>query len=77
MRREGIEKPARIPESAVPHWQGLGWELTDAPPRPERRPKNTPAQPVEESTPVDAPPDTDEPKLSATTRKAPRGRKED
>lgn len=75
MRRDGVEKPARMPESAVQHWEGLGWEITDPPPRPVRRPKSRPAQPVE-STPVDAKQDAEH-KTSARTRKAPSGRKED
>lgn len=78
MRRDGIEKPARIPVTAVPHWEGRGWERTEAParpPRPERHPKHVPAKPVE-STPVDAKQDTDD-KTPVKTRKAPSGRKED
>jgi hypothetical protein len=85
MRRDGIEKPARIPQSAVPHWEGRGWELTDPPPRPARparSPKFAPAEPVESeksAAPVDATTEdkADDAKSSAKTLKAPSGRKED
>jgi hypothetical protein len=76
MRRDGIEKPARIPVSAVPHWEGRGWERTEPPARPERRTRNAPAEPVDQSTPVDAKQDTED-KTPVKTRKAPSGRKED
>lgn len=75
MRRAGIEKSARVPVSAVQHWEGLDWHLTDPPPRPVRRPRSVPAQPVK-STPVDAQQDAED-KTPAKTRKAPSGRKED
>lgn len=77
MRRDGIDQPARVPVSAVQHWEGLGWQPTDPPPRPVRRPRNVPAKPVK-STPVDAnTTDAKDTKSEAKTRRAPSGRKED
>jgi len=76
MKHAGIEASAKVPASAVQHWEGNGWVTTDLPPRRVSRPKSEPAEPVE-STPVDA---TQEDKASdkpAKTRKAPSGRKED
>lgn len=79
MRRNGIDKPARVPASAVQHWEGLDWHLTEPPPRPVRRPRHVPAQPVEQSTPVDANAEdkAKDTKPKAETRRAPSGRKED
>jgi len=32
--KEGIEKPARVPESALQHYTGHGWVVVDEPVRP-------------------------------------------
>lgn len=46
--KEGIEKPARVPESALQHYTGHGWVVVDEPVRPA---------PVEAEEPVtDVPP---------------------
>lgn len=91
MKHVGIERPAKVPASAVQHWSGHGWVETDPPPRRTyTRPTdatveqameaaaaalNAPAPPVE-STPVDATQDTVDDKPTKP-RKAPSGRKED
>lgn len=41
MSKDGIELPAEVPTSALPHWESLGWVQCDPPeqrrPRHERR----------------------------------------
>ena len=75
MRHDGVANPAKIPASAVPHWEGCGWQITDPPPRPVRKPLVPTETATDEATPetrVD-PPRATKPK----TTKAPSGRKED
>lgn len=40
MKHAGIERPAKVPASAVQHWEGVGWQLTD-PPAKAARPTKT------------------------------------
>jgi hypothetical protein len=76
-----------VPASAVQHWEGHGWERTDAPAKPRRPVKSYPP-PVSATTDqaadaaaktLDAPPlPTDTPPAKTTkTKAAPAGRKED
>ncbi|MFI6249048.1 hypothetical protein [Streptomyces sp. NPDC051016] len=51
-------KPITVPESAVPHHQAAGWEVTDAPPpkpRPKPRAADTPPQDIEPPAEAAAP----------------------
>lgn len=77
MKHAGVELPAKVPESAMQHWEGNGWELTDAPKRPGAVTKSDElldASPI----PVDAPPAVDVPaSRKPKTAKAPTGREED
>lgn len=34
MTREGVENGAKVPITAVPHWEGHGWVRSDPPPKP-------------------------------------------
>lgn len=51
MTHPRIEGGAKIPVTAVPHWEGNGWVKTDPPPKPARPTKTTP--PVTEEPPVE------------------------
>lgn len=73
MTREGVENGAKIPESAVPHWEGHGWVVADPPPKPGPiTPAEVSPDPVVEDLLDDAPPipadPPDEQKSSATTK---------
>lgn len=35
MKHAGVAEPAKVPASAVPHWEGHGWERTDPPAKPQ------------------------------------------
>lgn len=48
IKHEGVEKPAEVPESAVPHWESLGWTLCDPPEHRRPRRQRTAPQPVEQ-----------------------------
>jgi hypothetical protein len=36
MKHVGVDQPAKVPATAVPHWEGHGWEQTDPPAKPAR-----------------------------------------
>lgn len=88
MKHVGVEHPAKVPASAVQHWEGSGWERTDPPPR---RTYRTPTQVTAEQARgdaalqiLDAPPlpQNDAPAdppagKKPPTQKAPSRRKED
>lgn len=38
MKHPNVEQAAQVAESAVSHWEGLGWQLCDAPE--QRRPRH-------------------------------------
>lgn len=44
MKHAGIERPAKVPESAVQHWEGNGWQRTDPPLKPLRPTAEPPAK---------------------------------
>jgi hypothetical protein len=78
MTHEGIETPAKVPVSAVPHWEGSGWVQVPAPPRPRPAVKSAvlDAPPAPAETPTEPAVDTPVTK-SKTAKAAPAGRKED
>lgn len=80
MKHEGLEHPAKVPATAVPHWEGNGWERTDPPTKPVRRttaaPVDAPKLPDTETS-TEPPVDTPDKAKSKTTKAAPAGRKED
>lgn len=81
MKHDGVEQPARVPVTSVPHWEGNGWEKTDPPPKPVRR-TPAPVEPdapklPEPETPTDFPVDTRASAKPKTAKAAPAGRKED
>lgn len=86
MKHAGVERPAKVPASAVPHWQGVGWVPTDPPAKPKPITLADVSQdPVVDELLADAPPlpadqNTDKPPASTSKSKpkaAPTGRKED
>lgn len=78
-----VEKPARVPVTALPHWTGHGWTRCDPPVKPPRPPRR--AKPVRQraprprvkSTPVDAPKTDGRKPPAVKPKQAPDGRKED
>lgn len=77
MKHAGIEAPAKVPASAVQHWEGVGWTRTEPPTKPPRPTFTAP-------TPVDAPPlptdkttDVADTKTADTAKKPSTRRKED
>lgn len=67
MTHPHVEGVAKIPVTAVPHWEGNGWVKTDPPPKPPR-PTKTLAVEV-----PDTPPGEDkkpEPKKAPARRKS-------
>ena len=78
MKHAGVEKPARVPVTSVPHWEGNGWERTGPPPKPVRRAPapDAPKLPTTE-TPTESPVDTRASAKPKTAKAAPAGRKED
>lgn len=82
MTREGVEKGARIPETAVPHWEGHGWVRADPPPKPAPiKPADVPPDTTVQSLLDDAPPipdqTTDEKPAATTTTKKPSSRRKE
>ncbi len=93
MKHDRVGKPAKVPDSAVQHWEGNGWQRTDPPPRGPQPPAAVAEAPGEaDELPPDAPPlpteaddetstesPVDEPTRAKTktTKAAPSGRKED
>ncbi len=75
MTHEGIETPARVPASAVPHWEGSGWVQVPAPERGRKPAKPLPldAPPIPTDTPTEPAVDTPATKTE-TAKAAPAGR---
>lgn len=81
MKHAGVERPAKVPVSAVPHWEGSGWEKTDPPPRPQPTKPTTeqldaPKLPSSEDS-AESPVDSRASAKNKTPKAAPAGRKED
>lgn len=64
MTHPHVEGGAKIPVTAVPHWEGNGWVKTDPPAKPPRLTKTTAVEvpPVEDKKP--------EPKKAPARRKS-------
>ena len=87
MKHPDVEVPAKVPVSAVPHWEGSGWVRTDPPPKPARPVKvyatpvsATASQAVEAAAEhlaatTSAEPPADAPTSAKPKTKAPAGRK--
>lgn len=68
MKHAGIDHPAKVPASAVQHWEGIGWQLTEPPAKP---PRPIFAAPADKTT------DVADAKTADTTKKPSTRRKED
>lgn len=73
-------QPAKVPASAVPHWEGNGWERCDPPPKPPRPARTVPSR-IKKVTPAETSAesavDTRASAKPKPAKPAPTGRKED
>lgn len=74
MKHAGIDAPAKVPASAVQHWEGVGWTRTEPPTKP---PRPTFTEPPPADPPADKTIDVADAKTADTAKKPSTRRKED
>lgn len=76
MKHAGVDRPAKVPASAVQHWEGIGWQRTDPPTKPPR-PTFTAAPAPVKLPPSDKTAPVADTKTADTAKKPSTRRKED